>query len=85
MKINVIKNCKSIRKITFLTIWLSSGSVNIKSLEAERLNGTSLRLNVLCNSRREKGHVESMNLFIEDRIVFGDKECFSDKDCQKKE
>ena len=34
---------------------------------------------VWCNSHNEKGQqVERLNLFIEDRVVFGDEECFGD-------
>ena len=33
---------------------------------------------VWCNSHREKGQVERLNLFIEDRAVFGDEECLGD-------
>ena len=33
---------------------------------------------VWCNSHREKKRVERLNLFIEDRAVFGDEECFVD-------
>ena len=31
-----------------------------------------------CNPQREKGLVERLNLFIKDRAVFGDEECFGD-------